>query len=576
MNKVFLILFFLSCFTSTPAQDKKALRLYNKEQYCDCIERVNDLALKDKTPNVLYMAASSYYQLSIAPDKECMIKDPLTKCLNTLVKIRKAKPGDSVNGFSVLCSNAVSSGIQSYRENMARSKWDAAIAMIEHLKKIENNSTLWIDQAVCEFGIAKSSALETACNALNLCKIEPDKKGEAYTLDQASNILLNLESTTNKDFHPFMDTLFNKFPDNEQFANSYYTHWKNEIRKHNTAKDYDFMFKTVKVIFSHYPNKQAWKKEMSGIVLSIADSMTQRFLDKEENFQSYIACCNFLMKARMSVGDILPDLKNAKYYRVKSTGNKFVIERFSSSISFTIKIEFSFRRYGNINNAISFDAVVPGVEMQKIKGFLWADAPKLKRAKKANDLVNTVTFNSMLLDTLSHVYCNKFRAENKKKPLIWSMGIYRASKHHSLCMASLGCIIHGEDNDSLYGNPDSINYYLSYFSARHSSSGENCLSSYTPKIITYDSLAKKIISLWIGSPGHRANMLQDIFKSESISTSLSNYSGHLATFLDDKMAAKYYPELNQLFLVFPDIKKTILKPDVYYYSSQNFRGEYLK
>jgi len=243
--KAFFSRFFITLAATTLAQDKKTLRLYNQSQFFACLERFNDLPPKAKTPYVLYLAASSYYQLSIATDKECKIKDPLTKCLNTLIKIRKAKPGDTVQGFALLCSNAVSSGIQSYRENMARNKWEAAIAMIEHLKKIETSSSILIDQAVCEYGIAKSTALETACKALSIDKNDPDKKAETYVLNQSGNILLKLEITKNKDFHPFLDTLLNKFPDNDQFANSYYNHWKNEIHKHNTSYDYDFMFKIL-------------------------------------------------------------------------------------------------------------------------------------------------------------------------------------------------------------------------------------------------------------------------------------------------------------------------------------------
>jgi hypothetical protein len=251
-----------------------------------------------------------------------------------------------------------------------------------------------------------------------------------------------------------------------------------------------------------------------------------------------------------------------------------MITSYSSSIGSTINIKFSFDKYGKVTNEISFNAVVPGIEMQKIKVFIWSDAPKLKRAKKANDLVKPETFNSMLLDTLSHFYCNKFRAENKKKPLNWSMDIYRASKHHSLSLASLGCLFHGESMDSLYGHPDSISYYLDYYNPRRSSAGENCLYSYIPDNITYDSLAQRIIKQWINSPGHKANMLESIFNSESLSTSFSNYHGQLATFLDNAMAAKYFPELTKLTEVFPDIKNKILKPDISYYSSQNFSGEF--
>ena len=163
MTKISLILIFLLIYFSSYTQDKKTLRLYNLGHYCDCIKRTNNLPSKSKTPDVLYLLASSYYQLSIAPDNECKIKDPLNKCLNTLLKIKKIKTGVSVQGFAVLCSNAISYGIQKYHENMARSNWDAAIAMIEHLKKIETNSTLLIDQAICEYGLSKTTALETAC-----------------------------------------------------------------------------------------------------------------------------------------------------------------------------------------------------------------------------------------------------------------------------------------------------------------------------------------------------------------------------------------------------------------------------
>lgn len=572
--KVSLMLFFLALFSSALAQDKKSLRLYNSEKYCDCIERINDLPSKSKTPDVLYLTASSYYQLSIAPDNECKIKDPLSKCLNTLVKIRKGKHVDSIPGLAELSSNAVFAGIQTYRENMAQNKWVVALAMIERLKKIETNSTLLIDQAVCEFAIAKGSALETANTAFKLCKNEPDKRGEDYVLYQANNILLKLDSLKNPYFHPFMDSLLSKFSDNNEFTNSYYTHWKKEIRKHNLAHDYDFMFKTINVIFDHFPNKQTWNDEMQGIVISIADSLTQCFLDNEENFPAYIACCNLLMKARIEVGcTILPDLKNAKYYNVKSTGNNFKLNWYSASTGSLIKLRFSFDKFWKIKNEISFNAAVPGVEMQKVKGFIWVDVPKTKRAKNSNDLVQSESYNSLLLDTLSHFYCNKFRTENRKKQLSWNYKLYRASKHHSLNMANLGCIFHGEIMDSLYGLPDSINYYLDYYNPRRSSAGENCLYSFIPDMITYDSLAQKIIQMWISSPGHRENILEDGFRSESISTTFTNYSGQLAAFRDEALSTKYYPELTKLFEVFPDLKNKVIKTDISYFSSQNFRGE---
>ena len=156
--------------------------------------------------------------------------------------------------------------------------------------------------------------------------------------------------------------------------------------------------------------------------------------------------------------------------------------------------------------------------------------------------------------------------------LNWSQNIYRASKHHSLSLAYLACLFHGEDIDPLHGHPDSIKYYLDYFRKPHSASGENCLFAYVPDNITYDSLAEKIIQQWINSPGHRANMLEDRFNSESISSTLTNYHGQFAVFLNKALALKYYPELTQLCEVFPSLKTRFLDMDVIYFSSQNFSG----
>ena len=573
MIKTSLLLFSLLFYFSSQAQDKKTIRLFDRNQYCDCINHINKNRSKIKTPEVLFIEASSYYQLYINPDNDCRIKVPLTKCLTVLIKIRKGKTGYSTPGLELLYVNAVSSGIQSYRDDMAEKKWEAALTMIERLKKIEAKSSLIIDQAVCEYGLAKSTALETACLALNSCKSSPDKKDQHYVLNQANNILLSLDSSMNKDFHPFMDSLFKNFQDNDIFAFSFYNHWKNEIRKHKSAGEYNFMFKTIDVIFKYYPDKKEWKDEMSSIVILTADSLTQDFLDNEENFQSYIACCQFLMEARISLQSILPDLKNTKYYGVKTKGSDFAVNMFSASIGTTTTIKFSFDKYWKTKNEIVFDAVVPGVKMEKIKGFLWVDSPLKKRAKRGTDLVKSESFNSFLLDSLCHSYCNKFRIENNRKPLFWSKEIYRASKHHSKTQACLGCMIHGELTDPIYGNPESIQYYLEYFSPMHFSSGENVLYAYISENMTYDSLAEKIIRQWISSPGHRENMLEEIFKSEAISTTVSNYNGQFAAFLENAIAQKYYPEINQLLEVFPEIKRKMLDPSIIYFSSQNFNGE---
>jgi len=254
-------------------------------------------------------------------------------------------------------------------------------------------------------------------------------------------------------------------------------------------------------------------------------------------------------------------------------GRDFEITSYSGSSGITNTIEFSINYNRETSYKIDFDAAVPRLEMEKIKGIIWKDVPNNKKAKKKTDIVQSETFNSLLLDTLTHVYCNKFRAQNKKKPLIWSDPIYKASKHHSRNLAFLGCLIHGEERDSLFGQPDSIDYYLHYLGPRNMSAGENILYGYWSDKITYESLAKKIIKQWENSPGHRANMLQDKYTHESVSSTITNFSGQLGAFLDFNVAKEYYPELTQLFKVLPELKEKSLKPDVNYFSSQNFNGE---
>ena len=113
MRKPFLFLAFCSILLSSNAQDKKLLRLYNHEQYCDCIERFNKLPYKLKTSDALFIAASSYYHLFKSPDKNCKTKDPLTKCIASLTKIKKSTSPDVIEGLPELVDNAVLAGIKS-------------------------------------------------------------------------------------------------------------------------------------------------------------------------------------------------------------------------------------------------------------------------------------------------------------------------------------------------------------------------------------------------------------------------------------------------------------------------------
>ncbi len=573
MRKTLLFFSLFFVLLSASAQDWKLLRLYKSRQYCKAIERYSKIPSKNRTPEVLFIMASSYYELFKNPDVKCKLRDPLSRCLTTITRIKKSELSEAIEGLPELTNNAVSDAIQTYRLDMKRMKWDEALAMIERLKKIETNGSLLIDQASCEYGLDKASALETSFSALRLFADDAVKKDEAYFFDQTKNILINLDSTMNMDFHPLMDSLFDKFPNNEMLATAFYNHWKKDILKYSAANEYDFLFKTIKVILNHHSARRDWKDQMSEIVIALADSLTQGFLDNRENLSAYIQCCNFLMKARLTLDDIVPDLKNAKYYKVESMGKDFEITSFSFTSGITNKLKFSVNYNREVTYEINFDAVIPGVEMQNLKGITWKDAPKNKKAKNPLDIVMPETFNSLLLDTLTHFYCNEFRVQNNKAPLTWSGSIYRASKHHSMNMALLGSLFHGEEIDPLFGNPDSIGYYLQCLAPRNKIGGENILYGFWSKNISYDELAKKIIKVWEKSPGHRANMLHDRFSHASVSSTISNYSGQLAVFLDDTVAEKYYPELSKLFKVLPKLKNKSMEPNVSYFSSQNFNGE---
>lgn len=100
-----------------------------------------------KTTDALFIAASSDYHLFKIPDNECKLRDPLSKCLTTLTRIKASKSNVTVPGLPELVDNAVSAGIQTYRDDMNLKKWDAALIMIERIKKIQINSSLLIDQA---------------------------------------------------------------------------------------------------------------------------------------------------------------------------------------------------------------------------------------------------------------------------------------------------------------------------------------------------------------------------------------------------------------------------------------------
>ena len=61
-----------------------------------------------------------------------------------------------------------------------------------------------------------------------------------------------------------------------------------------------------------------------------------------------------------------------------------------------------------------------------------------------------------------------------------------------------------------------------------------------------------------------------MYNFESVSTTICNYNGQFAAFVDDKTAEKYYPELKKLFEILSSLKDGVLKTMPVYFSSQNF------
>ena len=477
MRSIFLFLILFFSIANLEAQDKKLVHLFEKQQYCECVERYKDIKSKKRTTEMRFINASSYYQLFKKHDLNCLAKEPLSKCLASLFPLKKARNDTALKDISNLFHDVISSATEAYREDMKKGKWNAAFLMIERLKDIEITSTFIIDQALCEYKLSKPSALETTLSALRM--FADYNTDNEYFINQTNNILQLLDSTMNENFVILMDTVYRILPDNDMLANTFYNHWKRDIKNCIINEDYDSLVPVIKKVYRHYPSKKDWKDEMNNLVHALADSLVQNFLDNDENIASLIACCSFLMNVRLSLNEIVQNLNDFKYYRIPNMGKNIQIPSYSVSTGVTIKLKFSFLNLHKNNIEIVFNSAVPGTIIQNIKGNFWKDAPESKRAKAAKDIVKQESMNYYLLDSLSHFYCNKFRIENNKKPLVWNNEIYRAaSKHHSKTMAGMGCLMHGERRDSIYGQIDLINAYLNIYSDYRGCSGENCLYAY--------------------------------------------------------------------------------------------------
>jgi len=561
----------MSLLSGLYAQDKKIAMLYKIKSYCKCINRYDKLSSKEKSSIDLYYKAASYYQLYLNKDFDCDTKDPFSKSVRSIARLKKQKDVSSVRELPELIKNVFNSGLDIYRQNMADKKYDKALQIIELLKEIETTPVLLMAQsyAECQKGGALSSFW--AFKALQDYKQIKEENDNQKFIEFTNLILLKLDSIKSPDLQPLMDTVMSVVPDNDKLANTFYGFWKRDIIKYKDNKDYGHLFNTIDIILKHYPDRQVWKDEVIQIVLSIADSMVTNFNNDSNMINGIFYCSNFLTKARNSVPeDMRAKLFNAAFYSIPTTADKYKFAYVNSSTSFNniLRVEAD-RKY---KADIYFEAIVPKEEMMKIKDFIWQDAPDKKKARSAKDFVRKENMNYFLLDSLCHYYCNIFRQENSKSALLWNRDLYRASKHHASTMACIGSIFHGEEEDLLYGQIDSVKMYrsftdLSYFRC----SGENALYNFAAgKKITYDELAQTTIQQWKDSPGHRANMLDEKYLNESISISISGYFGQSAVFTDSQLFSNYFPEIKKLIEIFPLLKNEIIRPKIICFASQNF------
>ncbi len=93
------------------------------------------------------------------------------------------------------------------------------------------------------------------------------------------------------------------------------------------------------------------------------------------------------------------------------------------------------------------------------------------------------------------------------KRYVYSHVLYQAAYEHSYDMVVEGFFDHTNPNDSSTPS-DRIRHYGQWYG----SCGENILNSFINTGYTYLEYAKRLVDLWMNSPGHKANILNANFK----------------------------------------------------------------
>ncbi len=560
-KKIFFYIVLISISINVFSQDKKIVRLFNKSEYCDCIKRCDKLFEKKRKSVFLYYKAASLYQIHKNPNLNCNIQDPLKESIKILIKLKNKRLPKEIN-IKEFDSEFIKTYTNVYNAEIQNKNWEKADSYINYLINYNYDNKYYLDKAYCEYFMQKDSAVLTIIKALT------NMNGDSvYFFDKSYNILLDLSKNKMvNEYDGLIYILSDLFPKNETLLADLrgfsLSKWDVFMNRRNTSK----LIEVAKVFEKYFKDDIEIKKKVNTDLIKIADSLTNLFVSNTTNVNAITSCASFLINTREVLGSYVSDIKKAKFYSLKINKQSAVKLKSINNDSIYFYFEDNpLKIYGfNVENM----SIVPPIELNKVKDYIWQNAPKNKQAKKPDDLINKETLNYYLLDSLTHVYLNKFRKENNLPPLLWSKELYRASKHHSKVMACKGAIWHGEILDSNYANIDSIKMYLKLFA------GENCQASSFKQPIKYNDYASKIIEIWKSSPGHRQNMLNNYTKS-SENTTITEKHIFYAIIINDKLLTDFMPEYKKIFEIYPGIKQDIAKTisrDGYKttYSSQNF------
>lgn len=573
MKRAVILLLFIVISTALTAQDKKMRLFYESGMYCKVLKRYDKLSVKKRTVRDLYYRAAAFYKIFEKNDTRCDISNPYAKAVTALARALKHKNASNVTELPILKKDILDAGKTLCMEAFEAQKPAKALKWATVINENFEEPFFVMAEAYASYLTNAPLAQYIAEKAIKMYSKTDETEHQHFTAI-TEKLLLYLDSVRHNDFRPLMDLLLTTLGEDTHFATIFYNISKKDIHDFRNRGDYTHLFNTIGIIFQHYPNRDDWHNEIAGIILNISDSLTGLYTHDSTRIDAIFEACNLLIKARTALPQKAKSKINLAHFHYLVPSYEQITFNYETRQANNI-YELTFKNTSGQKFSIRIEAIIPQEVIRKLPGFLWPAATGRKKASRPTDIVKEDTFNPRLLDSLCMVYCNDFRAENNLPPLLWQHNIYRASKHHATTMACLGAIFHGQENQDIYGPPDSVSMYKKYTSARtFSGTGENVLYNFTPgNGYSYARTAQYIIEQWIDSPGHRENMLRKDYIYGTTAVSIANYRGQLGAFAIPETACTYYPDLCKLFNIFSGMARSLNTKTPICFASQNFGGE---